>query len=555
LIEIAEAYDDMAEGEADNAFYISSLPPGMGKTTVAVEGTKALLADPSRKDIGVIYFLSRLEEIRTLVDRMGLEREGFAVLTSDVELNGLGNPIPEEARVLFTTQQRLEAFSKSGAAFADMKDLRYKGKPRQVRVWDEAILPSLTLTADEDGLFGLLKGIRSYRPDMAEMIKEFAISLKDHDGEFATVPDIERDGIDLNDFRGLFDSDSSRDTAEALWYLSGRTVRVRRDPLNGTTTLDYEDILPDDLAPMLILDASGDLRQTYRFWADERRNLRRLYSPRKSYSGLTIRHFDKRAGKRANWSPEAVKELAESVTKMIAEIPENESVLVVHHKPKRRDADIVRTIRQRLPRRAGPVEFINWGRHTATNEFKDFKNVVLAGVLNYNLAQYEAAGRGAKKAKVEDVFTDDDMRQTRIGEISHHIFQAAGRGSIRRTVDGGCPKGCTLYAIFSTHKATGFPKEQLLTIFPEAKLLDWSPEEEAETRLTGRVLEAFDLVSGAVQSGGTISQVEVRNKLGVEKSNFRRTIAKNQAFLAACKRSGIVLREGVFAAEEASACR
>jgi hypothetical protein len=390
---------------------------------------------------------------------------------------------------------------------------------------------------------------------MAEVIEEFAISLKDHDGEFVTVPDIERDGIDLSDFRSLFDSDSSRDTAEAIWYLSGRTVRVRRDPRNGMTTLDYEDILPDDLAPMLILDASGDLRQTYRFWADERRNLHRLYSPKKSYAGLTIRHFDKGAGKNVNWNPKAVLELAESVAKMIAEIPKNESVLVVHHKPKRRNADIVKAIRQRLPSRSGPVEFINWGRHTATNEFKDCRYVILAGVLHYNLAQYEAAGRGAKKAKVEDVFTDDDMRQTRIGEISHHIFQAAGRGAIRRTVDGGCPDGCTLYAIFSTHKATGFPKEQLFTIFPEAQLHDWSPEGETKAQLTGRVLEAFELVYGAVQSGGTISQAEVRTELGIEKSNFRRTVSKNEKFLSACKQSLITLREGVFATEEASADR
>jgi hypothetical protein len=48
---------------------------------------------------------------------------------------------------------------------------------------------------------------------------------------------------------------------------------------------------------------------------------------------------------------------------------------------------------------------------------------------------------------------------------------------------------------------TGFPKEQLLTIFPDAKLKDWSLNGEEKARLTGRAGEVLGLVLEAVRSG------------------------------------------------------
>jgi len=389
----------MATGKCPEKLFISSLPPGMGKTTVAVEATKALLADPQMSEQGVIYFLSRLEEIKSLVEQMGIDASDFATLTSDEEINAMGNPLPENARVLFTTQQRLEAYAKDGTLFEDMKDLRYKGKPRAIRVWDEAILPSRTLTLDKDGLYRLLKDLRRVDPSLTAVVEKFAISLSDAPGPTVQMPDVDRAGRSLEDFRSIFDAPSDKDAAEALWYLSGRVVRVRRDNLSGMTSLDYEDILPPDIAPMLILDASGGLRKTYRFWRDCRTGLELLRSPAKSYSGLTIHHWDRGAGKKAHRDKDTLRDLAQGVALTIDRIPSDESVLVIYHKPKSRDPDITVEIRGRV---ANPdrVKFCNWGRHTATNEFAGVKHVILAGVLQYNLAQYEAAGRAAKKASV-----------------------------------------------------------------------------------------------------------------------------------------------------------
>ena len=110
LKEIADLFESMADGADIPKRFMSSLPPGMGKTTIAIEATKAFLADERFKGEGVIYFLSRLEEIETLIKAMGLESNDVGVLTSDDTLNALGNPIPQNARVLFTTQHRLEVY-------------------------------------------------------------------------------------------------------------------------------------------------------------------------------------------------------------------------------------------------------------------------------------------------------------------------------------------------------------------------------------------------------------------------------------------------------------
>lgn len=553
LGQIAATYESMATGQfgsvQKNYRYMSSLPPGMGKTTVAIQGTKALLADPEFEGVGVIYFLSRLDEIRTLAALMDLPKVDFAAITSDPEINALGNPVPERARVLFTTQQRLEAFSKNGTPFADMKELRYRGRPRQVRIWDEAILPSMALTIGELALLRLPLELQPVSPELSSEIKGFALSLKDHAGDRITMPDIDKTGTDLDTFRSYFAHSSDKDIAEQFWYLSGHVVRVRRDDYSGNITLGYEDILPPDLAPMLILDASGGLRKTYRFWEDDRGELYRLHSPQKSYAGLTIHHWNKGAGKKKQRAFKTVAEIADGVVKMVAEVPEDEPVLIVHHKvvgSGKHQPDIVKAIERKLPRRSGRVHFVNWGRHTATNEFKDVRFVILAGTLQYDPASYEAMGRGAKKASVDDDFSKNDFVETRIGEISHHIFQAAGRGSIRKTVNGGCPADCHLYPVFSSRGGTGFPVEQLKVIFPDAIVSDWQPGgENTRTRLTGRVRQAVEFIVSVVNAmpGAIVTTKEVKDYLGISKQNCN-DLTRHADFMPALRIEGIVLDQG-----------
>src|SRR4029078_8027441 len=106
--------------------------------------------------------------------------------------------------------------------------------------------------------------------------------------------------------------------------------------------IQYADILPDDLAPMLILDASGGIRTTYKLWYTHRKGIRVLDSPQKSYQGFTIHHWDRGAGKSVydpnRGEPE---KLAEGIALAInREVPRCKRCLVIHRKPDAYVADM-----------------------------------------------------------------------------------------------------------------------------------------------------------------------------------------------------------------------
>ncbi|WP_245461538.1 DEAD/DEAH box helicase family protein [Mesorhizobium sp. M6A.T.Ce.TU.002.03.1.1] len=539
---IAGTYAGMAAGTAKPKNYLSQLATGIGKTTVAVQATKALLANPDFKDVSVIYFLSRLDEIKRLVKDMGLTDE-FAILTKDQRLNEEGRKDCWNARVLFTTQQRLEEVSKGGTSFAEMEQFFYKGKPRQVRVWDEAILPSKALVVNRGSLMSLVKGFERLYPKLADAIEDFARSLKDHEGETITVIDIDaydgpKDGFSLGDFRSHHRSSEDQNIAEGLYGLSGRSARVKKDNESGYWTVEYADILPGDLKPMLILDASGGLRADYDLWQEYRKDLTRLPAAGKSYEGFTIHHLDRSAGTRA-----PKKGLADDVAKMLSEIPVDEEVLIVTHKPKE-GRDLPKEILRQVPKdRHGKLRFIHYGIHKATNDFKHIKYQIHVGLFIYPDAQYEANGRGAMAADVNRSLTKEEFSRIRMGEISDHIFQAAGRGAIRQCVDGKCPPGCHLYMIFSSHKVTGFPPERLReVIFKGAEVVDF---DTGKTKgLPQKVQQAVEFIVGVLVTQDQVSTTEVREVLGMSHVSWNNNVVNHPDFLPTLRGEGVRLVRG-----------
>lgn len=141
LLAVLKVLCQMTEGSCPSSIHLSSLDPGMGKTTTVVCFLKALRHCPGYEDVGVVVFVSRLDEIRKLVDEVGLAEDDFAVLTADDDCNQLSSTPVSQAQVLFTTQQML---SKRGAgrSFSSLQDLYYMGKARAVRIWDETIDPA-----------------------------------------------------------------------------------------------------------------------------------------------------------------------------------------------------------------------------------------------------------------------------------------------------------------------------------------------------------------------------------------------------------------------------
>ena len=253
------------------------------------------MSSEAHRDVGMVICVGRISEAVALAGELASHKEHVGVLTSDAKANALGCPMPHEAQVLITTQQRIERATKD-RAFADVSGFHYRGSPRAVRVWDEAWLPGVAITIDSDDLFGLLKLARREATDFADAIKLFADDLAGiQDGEAVAVPDF------AGDYQGsLYDVISSLSEAGPRWddqartatglvTMSGKVARVRRDGGgHGATMLTYRDTLPDDLLPLLVLDASGRVRQTYAYIEEHRRNLIRLPEAVKHYGPLTV---------------------------------------------------------------------------------------------------------------------------------------------------------------------------------------------------------------------------------------------------------------------------
>ena len=147
LTELASVLEAMAEGRCPQKFFLSSLDPGVGKTQTVTHFLKALTASTDHLDVGVLICVSRLDEIDRFVAEMELARIDYAVLTSDQERNklGIGSERSRLARVLFTTQQMIESRG-AGRDFDDIRAFQFFGRPRQVRIWDESILPGQPVT-------------------------------------------------------------------------------------------------------------------------------------------------------------------------------------------------------------------------------------------------------------------------------------------------------------------------------------------------------------------------------------------------------------------------
>ena len=198
--------------------------------------------------------------------------------------------------------------------------------------------------------------------------------------------------------------------------------------------LDYKDTLPDDLKPLLALDASARVRTVYDCWEEGRGGIVRLPSASKRYDDLTIHVWDRGGGKSGFRNNGDL--LVEGIASTILTRPD-EPWLVVHHKQEGIGRDIEDEVRALLPPTVR-VHFLHWGAHDATNEYADVPNIILAGTLFLRTSHYEALGRLASgHPSSSGRFDDEKVRQVTAGEHRHLILQALCRGAVRRCVGDG----------------------------------------------------------------------------------------------------------------------
>jgi hypothetical protein len=534
LSAVARTMETMANGSCTPAIYLSSLDPGVGKTATVVEFIRTLLTSTAHRDVAVLVCVARKEQIQSIVREAGLDRESFAVFTADDTLNGLGSCNKNRARVLFTTHSMIEARS-AGRSFVHVEEFHYLDEVRAVRVWDEAILPGQTLTLSRDDLGLLLKPLRGLHPGLASAIDDLFVRVGGMDDRSTIpIPDLAaQHDLGLHEALRLI-GDGRADqvmAAEALWLLFGKTVTVRRDGKYGNTMLDYRDTLPQDIMPLLVLDASVRVRATYQLWQERRGHVVTLPTAAKSYGNHTIHLWNRGGGKSA--FRQHIDVLAGGVAAAILSKPDEEW-LVVHHRTEA-GFDVEATVRSLIPASA-KVNFLHWGVHDATNRFAEVPNVILAGTLFYRPSHYEALGRLASGLPSNvGTLSPEDAEQIVLGEHRHLILQALCRGAVRRCVNGGCPRTNT-YIVASSR--TGIARS-LPGIFPGASIVPWKPVSKA---LNGKVAEAAAYLLERFESDpiALVTFGEVTSHIGWRSGrDFRRRIRQHNDFVDVLDEHGI----------------
>ncbi|AKO95243.1 hypothetical protein MALG_00024 [Marinovum algicola DG 898] len=449
-------------------------------------------------------------------------------------MNGLSATPPCEARVLFTTHAMVESRCK-GRQFRTAEAFHFQGEVRSVRIWDEAMLPGEVVSLDTDQLASLRDPLRLSHPFLAGLIEDLESELK-ASGSAGCIawPEVEEvTGVSLFAAqRGLDQRHASY--LDALYALSGRDVLLRK-PHNAKTVisaLDTRDAIPDDLAPVVVLDASGRVRETYAQWQRTTGKLVRLPSAKKSYRNLVVHVMDKASGKTA-WKSNAA-ELALEVARKIDSKPEEEW-LVVYHKGAIGGC-IPEQIKGLLETNPDRVRFLNWGKHQGTNDYRHIRNVILAGLINYRPPHYEMMARYYGGISSDQEVPKALVSEIEAGEHSHHVLQALCRASVRQGCGAECGP-CDAYIIAPKRSRI---RSLLRKTFPGCKVRNWSPVKEKAP--TGQVAKAIEIVQAHFSENpdSPLMLRALRDALGItDISNFKRRIREHEAFKGALQKMGV----------------
>ncbi len=510
---LLEALEAGLKGDLSPHYHLSAIDPGIGKTKSVSTFLQVWKSQGFIPASSVLIGLSRLQEIDSYLEDAGLDRQDFAVLTSNDEENLKGLPEDDHgfARVMFTTQQMIERRTR-GCTFAEAKEFHFEGGPRTLRIWDESLIPARHLVIKGYDVAHLLRPIYQKAPEYAEAAQNLTHQfLGSKEGDSVTIPKIFESlpgGIRASKDPVAYE------TLEALSALAGQTLSATRA---GTDVhlAGASRPLPSDFAPVVILDASGRVRSTYKAWEKAGGPLRRLPAATNDYGNLMVHLWERSVGKIASRAPGALLEVAEAVAELIDKDQTDDDWLIVSYKDHPIDPLVLRSLKVASKDR---LHFLTWGMHHGTNAFSRCRKVVLIGQLSYGQSGYRALAVACGASDPDD----DTMEELRRGEYRHNLLQALTRASVRQSRYGRAGI-CSAYVVAS--KNLGMV-DAVRQTFPGCLLERWSPD---EPEVGGKVGELISLLQVARQQRvRQVSKKELCEALGMQASNFSRLVGHRQ---------------------------
>jgi hypothetical protein len=509
-------------GELSPKFYLNSLPPGSGKTQAISSFVRVWKSKGFLPAGGILIALKTKDEIQTLADRLDLDKAEFAAFTRDDAINALGRSNADNAPVLITTQQMVISRTED-RTFAGTSAFHYRGKPRALRIWDESFIRAEPVSFD---LYGLraLPSILGYRfPALADEISAFSDVVGNAEpGDRVRVPG--SIGEALKPARSAIAHGSfklqpaSGALIDGLYKTLGRELIVLATGGKANRSLAGSSRpMPADIAPLIITDASGDVRSTYSLMEQASGNLVRLPSAPMRYSKMHIHLWETSASKETLGNSQKNGDVYRHITKAMTEVAG--PWLVISFKGAQDKVDVEAELKSTL---RGEVDFsfLNWGRHHGINAYKDVRNILVVGSYFYPPQAYSALGIASVGLPVSKA-PDIDRMAVKAGEFQHNMLQAILRGNARNSVDGVAGE-CDVYIIAS---ARNHARRLLAATFPGAEISNWGPPKNRP--LTGHAKAVMDAIDRLMTSSVMkIRKKDIYTAANISKNEFHRQTEK-----------------------------
>ena len=212
-----------------------------------------------------------------------------------------------------------------------------------------------------------------------------------------------------------------------LRTLCGRDALLVESKSNGLALVGVGKPLPDDFAPLVILDASGRVRATYSLWESHRDDLVRLPAALNDYRLLNLHLWQRGSGVTTLRDAKARTEIVNAVAGVINEDDESRWLIVYQKDRADMRTALIDSVEHDAAQR---LSFITWGQHDATNAYKDISNVVVIGQLHYGDLGHRAAACGAAGVSPAQ-HGEIDLVNFQWSEFQHNLLQALARASVR----------------------------------------------------------------------------------------------------------------------------
>jgi hypothetical protein len=508
LFALCGLFTESAQGKRPGRWAFS-LPTGMGKTS-AIVAWCSTLSRLGLDHISVAVSASKIEalvELKLAMMRQGVPEERIGLLYAP---NGNRYELPpteanDDRQIMLVAHNRIR--------MRDGHDLfmQYRGKRRDLLIWDESLLASDSYGVSVREMRGAILWLEGYWQDeqapKGELLSwlrkardriEQAVASAPADRPMTlSLPEL--DDASLIAFRQLLPRRSV--VAPVVDLLDFCREELRVLPTNERGVIWYQMAVPREIQNIIVLDASYPVRQLVQADttikdAEEHlppvQRIGKRLSQLKRYDNVTLHQLFAGGGRETmqrDFEVKTERRAAREVVEVVKDIPADEAVLVFTFKDRLGedvnyksallrglsragidiDAKVTTTIDGQTKERPR-INIATWGQETSLNRWAHCSNVILCGVLQRSSLDLAASFIGQSDNLLQQVSTETVKGLAR-SEVAHVVYQALSRGSCR-VMDNGQAKPMKGWII---HRDVGI-QPLLSSVMPGVRWEQWKAQ-------------------------------------------------------------------------------